>query len=133
MNTKLFCLFVLLIASCQDSSSNDKDKIDSSNLKKQTYRPLTTTDTTGFLSGCQKWVGGIYQGYLQGVDVAKDSLGPFGFYENYDSSRSFSIIFIHKNQKPIDPNSFIWKDFENGCNNNYQYFNCFAFVYPMRD
>jgi hypothetical protein len=128
---------MLTLLSCQNSTSTkglnsaDSSVIDSS--KNYKANEPNSSDTTGFLSNCQNWTHGVFQGYLQGLDVEKDSLGTFCFYDCYDCKESFEIIFIHKTKKGPDTDNSIWKEFENSCKNSYANFNCFVFVYPMRD
>lgn len=129
----------ILFVGCQDLPS--QKKIERNNVNKSLTNFNTTSkknefglkDTTGFLLNCQSWNSGTSMGYLQGVEANKDSLGPFCFYECYDCDKTFEIIFIHKGKKGPDFGNLVWNEFENSCNNNYINFNCFAFVYSMRN
>jgi len=130
-------LIILCLVSCQSSTSSQKgaDKNHDSVTSVTTPKSLNENlkDTTGFLSDCQKWSSGAYEGYLQGVEASKDSLGDFCFYECYDCKETFQIILVHKTQRGNDTDNSVWNEFENSCGNQYANFNCFAFVYPMRD
>ena len=126
-------LIIIFLTSCQgspsvktiNSKSNDNAVAKNSNENLQ--------DTTGFLFNCQKWSTGISEGYLQGIEASKDSLGNFCFYQCYDCKETFEIIFVHKTKRGADTDDSMWNEFKDGCGNQYPDFNCFAFVYPMRD
>lgn len=130
-------VIIILLISCQSSTSSqrDADKNHDSVTSVTTSASLNKNlkGTAGFLSNCQKWSNGISEGYLQGVEASKDSLGDFCFYECYDCKETFEIIFIHKTKRGSDTDNSMWNEFENSCSNQYANFNCFAFVYPMRD
>lgn len=116
----LICIFLV---SCQ-SASSPAEKVNRDRI-----------DTSGFLSDCSKWIDGSYSGYLQGVNSGQDSLGPFCFYESYGGKETFELVFAYKGiaeRKDMDGDS-LWNRFKNGCKDKYPDFQCFAFVYPMRD
>jgi hypothetical protein len=85
-----------------------------------------TDDTLGFLSNCKNW-SSTYEGYLQALERSKDSLGPFFFYESYNTGASFELIFVPKEKGKN------WDDYQNGCANQYRDFDIYSFVYPLRD
>jgi|ERR1700694_263941 len=130
-------LIVILLISCQSSTSQQKEAggmhESIASIRRSEKSNGSWRDTTGFLSNCQKWIYGSFTGYLQGLEASKDSLGEFGFYECYDCKESFRIIFVQKTKPGADADSVIRKRFENGCSDQYANFNCFVFVYPMRD
>jgi len=132
-----FPFFILL--GCQNSaldkkeSRNDSFQIKAVAKENVENKKMSMNDTAGFFSNCQHWTYGLFMGNLQGVNASKDSLGAFCFYECYDCKETFRIIFIHKSKSANNTNKAVWSEFENGCNEKYPNFNCFAFVYPMRD
>lgn len=139
LGNSIKAILVIACISCNDSVSLTSSKTDQSNVDSVSSvtfpekREVTVKDTTGFLSNCQNWNSGTSMGYLQGVKSDKDSLGAFSFYECYDCDNTFQIIFIHKNKRGVDNDNSVWDEFERSCSNKYENFNCFAFVYPMRD
>src|SRR4051812_2853826 len=90
----------LFLASCQSSTTSKRE----ADTSEDTVASIATAkrsiekiqDTTGFLSNCQKWTSGASEGYLQGIEASKDSLGAFCFYECYDCKEKFEIIFVHR-------------------------------------
>lgn len=77
-----------------------------------------------------------YVGALQIANTTNDSANYLCFAACYDCPESYEIIFIYTGgieiRKTVGYDS-LSKRFEDGCNNNFSAFDCFAFVLPMRD
>ena len=136
---KVYSILLFICLSCQNSTLTKKKNVSNSfssdtlSQKVTDFDEMYVKDTTGFLSNCQNRISGSSMGYLQEVPSRKDSLGAFCFYECYDCKETFEIVFIHKNKQGPDTDNSVWDEFEKSCHNNFSNFNCFAFVYPMRD
>ena len=138
-NNRIHILSLLILISCnnltsENKASSNKDSNNLGNLAVSEENGMNSKDTAGFFSNCQKWTGSS-MGFLQEVEASKDSLGPFCFYECYDCKETFEIIFVYKDVKKRGQanHDFIWNEYEKGCVNIFSNFECFAFVYPMRD
>ena len=93
-------------------------------------------DTTGFLNDCKKLVKHRSVGYLQGTNISKDSTGLFGFFDCYDNPHTYEIILVDKGgikSRNLDNISSIDEKLDQGCDNDFSEFDCYAFVYSMRD
>jgi hypothetical protein len=73
--------------------------------------------------------GEINFGFLQGVEQ-NDSSGPYFIKEFITDSLSFRLIFYSKNG---NKSTVTFADLREGEANDYKYFICFAFVFPMLD
>lgn len=135
---KFYHIVLIVIISCKNSTSSQNESSTDSNTSNTIFDKEDITnlkDTIGFFSNCKKWTNGSSMGYLQGVEASKDSLGSFCFYECYDCKETFRIIFVYNdiNKRGGVNHDFVWTEFKNGCTNNFLKFQCYAFVYPMRD
>ena len=129
---KLNYIIFLLFISCNNSTSSGNGI--SANTANAAVK-INLPDTSGFLSDCQKIEKNISSGYLQGVEIEKDSLGLFGFYECFDCKETYEIVFVHKDfniRKQLE-NDSVWRALQAGCRDYFKDFESFAFVYRMRD
>jgi len=130
-------LLLICFIGCQSPNSDRKNiekNDDVTNIKSEEMLK-TVSDTSGFLKDCNNWEGGLFMGYLQGVESGKDSLGPFCYYECYDCKKTFEIIFVYKDftqRQNVDHDSLFYY-FKAGCNDKFKNFQCFAFVYPFKN
>lgn len=136
-----FVIFFLL--SCESSPRNVKPYqttlTDSNTLsvkKLDTNNKIDSTDTMHFLNNCSELMANTEVGALMGINRDNDSTGYLCFAECYDCKEAYQIIFVHKGvvsaRKRLGYKE-ISRVFHNGCNNNFESFDCFAFVNPMRD
>ncbi|MEI9942922.1 MAG: hypothetical protein WDN26_01755 [Chitinophagaceae bacterium] len=118
-----YYFFILLIIGCNSSIDRHKEA---------TSEYLSNSlDTSGFFSNCQELTGHLSSGYIQGINRSKDSLGSFYFSACYDCAQSFEVIFFHN--KGENGTEIGWKEAKNGCSDYFKNFDCFAFIYTMRD
>ncbi len=113
-----------------DSNALSVKKLDTNNMV------VNSTDTTHFLNNCSELMTNTEVGALMGINRNNDSTGYLCFAECYDCKEAYQIIFVHKGgvsaRKRLGYEE-ISKEFHNGCKNNFESFDCFAFVNPMRD
>jgi hypothetical protein len=134
-NYNQLLIFIFLTA-CHDSPSpktiNEKRNDSAVTIIQSKMPTESLQDTARFFNNCENIITFSYTGYLQGVKASKDSLGKFHFFECYDCKETFKMIFISKKFNAANSES-IEKDYQNSCKNKFSDFNCFVFVYPMRD
>jgi len=130
----IICIFFVACNNSSNSIVPDNKSADSvSNVKSYSRSKEIREDTIGFLSNCDQWKKGLSEGSLQGLDINKDSLEDFCFYECYDCKETFEIAFAYKNKNEKNKEDLMWSEFSKGCSNKFEKFNCYAFVYPMVD
>ncbi len=113
-----------------DSNTLSVTKLDTNN------KVINSTDTIHFLNNCSELMTNTEVGALMGINKDNDSTGYLCFAECYDCKEVYQIIFVHKGGVSVRKKlgyEEISKEFHNGCNNNFESFDCFAFVNPMRD
>lgn len=71
-----------------------------------------------------------YWGYLQGVEKS-DSSGPYFMSEYFSDTLSFELFYVPEDLSRRDKISF--DSIEVARANDFQGYNCYAFVYPMVD
>jgi hypothetical protein len=129
----IFCITVN--CRCKNSDSKLSQHQKKTVSIKQDSKSHLIADTSGFFKHCDQLMDGSSVGGLQGTDHSIDSTGSFCFLDNYEN-KSFEIILIVKGgpqkRAALGPEK-ISKMFHNGCQNTFNDFDCFAFVYPQRD
>jgi len=129
------CLGLYFLCGCGGMPTG-KTPLDTISSYKKGVTDSATYDTTGFLSNCKELMKNQYIGGLQGTTASRDSTGLFGFVDCYTSPETYEIIFVPKGgieKRTLHYITQIEKNFDNGCNNNFSGFDCYAFVAPMRD
>lgn len=140
---KIIIFFTTFLLSCQSHSNKKLDKFTSVDTSVNQNRTLSriNTDTSiinsvHFLGNCLELMSNSSVGSLAEIDKDKDSTGYLCFADCYDCKESYEIIFVYKGGVSVRKRlgfEGVSKEFDNGCNNNFKNFDCFAFVNPMRD
>jgi hypothetical protein len=125
-------LIFFVFAQCINSDNGTTNKTTLITINNSDSLKSNSSDTSGFISGCQSWTS-EFTGYLQEVEARKDSTGPFCFYECFDCKETYRLIFVHKTDKKGVSDDAIWNEFNNSCADKFKNFECFAFVYPMKN
>jgi hypothetical protein len=138
MTNKFNCFLLLFFLSCKSSNSTDhadtnKEHENNTASNSAVSKNVSLKDTTGFLKDCDKLLNGVSIGGLQGVNVSKDSLGFFCFYECYDCKKTFRIVLAYKEFSKRRDFNFIKKELDEDCMEHFKNFEGFAFVYPLRN
>jgi len=133
----IYLLGLIWITSCGTSTNENGSKSENKKKDSVTFEENSkiTFDTTGFLKNCDELISHSSLGNLQGVEAGKDSIMNFYFGECFTCNETYQIIFVHKefNKRLDEAYNVLSSEFKNGCTNDFKNFNCFAFVYPMRD
>lgn len=132
----LTVIALIVLAGCNQYIDKSGENNSNSPAHENALKSNVSTDTTGFLGNCKKLLKHRSVGYLQGTTISKDSTGLFGFFDSYDSPLTYEIIFVAKGgikSRSLDSISSVDEKLDKGCDNNFSDFDCYAFVYPMRD
>lgn len=132
----IFHIIIISVFMLSCNPKRNKSKNSTSAAHKITHKSNDAFDTTGFLNNCRKLAKHRSVGYLQGTNISKDSTGLFGFFDCYDNLHTYEIILVNKGgikSRNLDSISSIDEKLDKGCDNDFSEFDCYAFVYPMRD
>jgi hypothetical protein len=124
---RIGALLFVCFMSCQSSTPQKK-----SDIKKTDAEGV---DTVGFFHNCSDLISHSSLGSLQGVKANSDSIKNLYFADCFDCKETFQIIFVHKDSEKRQDKEYdsLSSEFHGGCSVNFKNFNCFAFIYPMRD
>jgi len=137
-----FILLLELLTQCNPSTTdqpvvkkNDSTQQQSAISFKENQKKYF--DSIDFFKDCDKLIEfSSFQG-LQGTDKSRDLTGYLCIADCYDCKETYELIFKYKagleKIKSIEiEEDVIFNIFKSGCSNQFSDFDCYAFVYPMR-
>ena len=131
----LTILACILLFGCESKQAK-KDNADTSKTPKKEAGMNRSKDTIAFLDDCKRLAERGYIGGLQGTTHSRDSTGLFGFIPCYDCAVTYEVVLVLKGnfhaRKTFEYET-LTREFDKGCENNFNKFNCFAFVVPLKD
>ncbi|WP_439694705.1 hypothetical protein ACFGVS_16035 [Mucilaginibacter sp. AW1-7] len=146
-NSFSFLFFFMTLMACNSPNTHisnnevlNKDSMGHNKYHKPVLNsPVNKSDSLfdPFLNDCSYLLhNGSYIGSLQGVNSSRDSLANLCFAYNFKAKETYEVMFVFKGglakRSEVGTDS-IKKVFYNGCENNFQDFDCFTFIHPIND
>lgn len=134
----IYCLslaFICCNSTIEKKRENKYEQRNTENIENPVNKALTE-DSIHFFQNCEDLKAHSSIGALQLIKVSKDSAGLFCFAACYDCKETYEIVFNYKcsvEERNMLGLKGIESAFDSGCSNNFNKFDCYAFVTPMID